>query len=426
MPPGLVMILLVVFLLAIGTPIAFMLGIPAAAYITLAGHNITTVPSRMYEGVDNFVLIAIPLFFLLGETMNLAGISDKIMKFVNIWVGGLRAGLAHANVISSILFAGMTGTGVGDVAAIGNVFIPAMKKEGYPLNFSAAVTAAAAVIGPTIPPSVVMVIYGYVIGVSIGGLFIAGVIPGLMIGGACMIINYIYARKYNYPKREQKASLAEYSMVTLKAIPALLTPLIILGGMLSGYFTPTEAAAIAAAWAFFLGLCYRTLSLEGFYRVIVDSASKSSMIMLIIMLSTIMAWIFAVMGLTPKVIDFIHFISTDKNIVLFMMLVFVLIMGCFLDIAVIIILFGPILAPVAHGMGIHPLHFGITMVVAVNIGMITPPMGTCLFASCAVAKIRLEELVSAIWPYILVEFGVLFIIAYSERLALFLPRLFGF
>lgn len=426
MPPGLVMILLVFFLLAIGTPIAFMLGIPAAAYITLAGHNITTVPSRMYEGVDNFVLIAIPLFFLLGETMNLAGISDKIMKFVNIWVGGLRAGLAHANVISSILFAGMTGTGVGDVAAIGNVFIPAMKKEGYPLNFSAAVTAAAAVIGPTIPPSVVMVIYGYVIGVSIGGLFLAGVIPGLMIGGACMIINYIYARKYNYPKREYKASLAEYSLATLKAIPALLTPLIILGGMLSGYFTPTEAAAIAAAWAFFLGLCYRTLSLEGFYKVIVDSAAKSSMIMLIIMLSTIMAWIFAVMGLTPQVIDFIHSISTDKNLVLFMMLVFVLIMGCFLDIAVIIILFGPILAPVAHGMGINPLHFGITMVVAVNIGMITPPMGTCLFASCAVAKIRLEELVSAIWPYILVEFGVLFIIAYSERLALFLPRLFGF
>ena len=424
--PELILIILVVSLLCLGTPIAFVLGIPAAAYIWLSGHNITTVPSRIYEGVDNFVLIAIPLFFLLGETMNRVGLSDKLMRFVNLFVGRLRGGLAQANVVSSIIFSGMTGTGVGDVAAIGSVFIPAMKKAGYPLNFSAAVTAAAAVIGPTIPPSVVMVIYGYVVGVSIGGLFIAGVIPGLLIGLGCMVINYIYARRNNFPKSAERATIKEYSRVTLQAFPSLLTPLIIIGGMVTGFFTPTEAAAIAAAWAFLLGILYRTLHLDNFYSSIVESAIKSSMVMLIIALSSVMAWIFAVMGLTPRIIDLIHSISMNKEVVLFMMLVFVLIMGCFLDIAVIIILFGPILAPVAHGMGINPLHFGITMVVGVNIGMITPPMGTCLFASCAVAKITLEDLVRAIWPYIIVEIGVLLLVAYSETLALFLPRMFGF
>jgi len=424
--PELILIILVVSLLCLGTPIAFVLGIPAAAYIWLSGHNITTVPSRFYEGVDNFVLIAIPLFFLLGETMNRVGLSDKLMRFVNLFVGRLRGGLAQANVVSSIIFSGMTGTGVGDVAAIGSVFIPAMKKAGYPLNFSAAVTAAAAVIGPTIPPSVVMVIYGYVVGVSIGGLFIAGVIPGLLIGLGCMVINYIYAKRNNFPKSAERATIKEYSRATLQAFPSLLTPLIIIGGMVTGFFTPTEAAAIAVAWAFLLGILYRTLHLDNFYSSIVESAIKSSMVMLIIALSSVMAWIFAVMGLTPMIIDLIHSISMNKDAVLFMMLVFVLIMGCFLDIAVIIILFGPILAPVAHGMGINPLHFGIALVVGVNIGMITPPMGTCLFASCAVAKITLEDLVRAIWPYIIVEIGVLLLVAYSETLALFLPRMFGF
>jgi tripartite ATP-independent transporter DctM subunit len=426
MSPGLMLILLIFFLLAIGTPIAFVLGIPSTAYIVLSGHNLTIIASRMYEGVDKFVLIAIPLFFLLGETMNLTGLSDKIMRFVNLYVGGFRGGLAHANVVSSILFSGMTGTGVGDVAAIGNVFIPAMKKQGYPLNFSAAVTAASAVIGPTMPPSVVMIIYGYMIGVSIGGLFLAGVLPGVMIGFGCMIVNWVFAKKYNYPKVEQKSRLKEYTVVSIQAIPSLLTPLIILGGMLSGFFTPTEAAAIAVAWAFFLGICYRTLKLDNFYKVIVDSAEKSSVIMLIISLSTIMSWIFAIMGITPKIVDLIQAISTNYYLVLFMILLFVMIMGMFLDIAVIIILFGPILAPVVHDMGMNPLHFGITMIVAVNIGMITPPMGSCLFASCAVARIRFEELVRVIWPFVLIEIGVLFVIASFEGLALFLPRLFGF
>jgi tripartite ATP-independent transporter DctM subunit len=426
MSPGLMLIVLIFLLLAIGAPIAFVLGIPSTAYILLSDYNLTILASRMYEGVDKFVLIAIPLFFLLGETMNLTGLSDKIMRFVNLYVGGFRGGLAHANVVSSILFSGMTGTGVGDVAAIGSVFIPAMKKQGYPLNFSAAVTAASAVIGPTIPPSVVMIIYGYMIGVSIGGLFLAGVLPGISIGLGCMIVNWVFAKKYNYPKVEQRRRLKEYAVVSIQAVPSLLTPLIILGGMLAGYFTPTEAAAIAAAWAFFLGICYRTLKLDNFYKVIVDSAEKSSVIMLIISLSTIMSWVFAIMGITPKIIDLIQSISTNYYLVLFMILFFVMIMGMFLDIAVIIILFGPILAPVVHEMGMNPLHFGITMIVAVNIGMITPPMGSCLFASCAVAKIRFEELVSVIWPYIIVELGVLFVIASFEDLALFLPRLFGF
>jgi tripartite ATP-independent transporter DctM subunit len=426
MSPGLVLILLIFLLLVIGTPIAFVLGIPSTAFIVLSGHNLTILASRMYEGVDKFVLIAIPLFFLLGETMNLTGLSDKIMRFVNLYVGGFRGGLAHANVVSSILFSGMTGTGVGDVAAIGSVFIPAMKKQGYPLNFSAAVTAASAVIGPTIPPSVVMIIYGYMIGVSIGGLFLAGVLPGILIGFGCMIVNWVFAKKYNYPKVEQKSRLKEYTVVSIQAVPSLLTPLIILGGMLSGYFTPTEAAAIAVAWAFLLGICYRTLKFDTFYKVIVDSAEKSSVIMLIISLSTIMSWIFAIMGITPKIIDLIESISTNYYPVLFMILLFVMIMGMFLDIAVIIILFGPILAPVMHDMGMNPLHFGITMIVAVNIGMITPPMGSCLFASCSVAKIRFEELVRLIWPYVLIEIGVLFVIASFEGLALFFPRLFGF
>ena len=415
-----------VVLLALGAPIAFVLGVPSIPFLLFKGHRLSIIPNQMFEGIESFVLVAIPLFFLVGDTMNRAGISERLIKFVNMFVGGFKGGLAHANTVTSVLFAGMTGTGTGDVAAVGSVFIPAMKKEGYDVQFSAAVTAASAVVGPIIPPSVIMVIYGSIIGVSIGGLFAAGFVPGVLIGLACMAINYIQAVRRHYPHKKVKYSLKEYFLNTLNAIPPLLTPIIILGGMLSGQYTPTEAAAVAVAYAFFLGFCYRKLNLKTVYAIFVESAIKSSVILLIIATSTILSRIFAVIGLTSSLIDLMKSLTTDPNLSLLMILFFILIMGCFLDLSVIVILFGPILAPLAVSMGFQPLHFGITMIVAVNIGMITPPMGTCLFASCAISGISLEEISREIWPYVIVETAVLFLIAYWEWLALWVPRLLGF
>jgi TRAP-type transport system large permease protein len=418
--------LLISLLLLMGAPIAFVLGIPPVSYLLLEGYPLTTVPARIFGGIDNFVLIAIPLFFLVGEFMNETGASKKLTEFVNLFVARFRGGLGHANVVCSTLFAGITGTGVGDVAAIGSVFIPVMEREGYKTSYAAALTASAAVIGPTIPPSVIMVIYGAVMGVSIGALFASGFLPGFAIAAGLMLINYIYALLTHQKPKKVKFGFINSIITTFKAIPTLVTPVIILGGMLIGFFTPTEAAAVATLYAFILGLCYRTLTFKKIYKIIVISAVRSSVIMLIVGCSAILGWIFAVMGITPKLIDFIQAITSNKYFIILLMLTLIFILGMFLDVSVIVILFGPILGPVAYSVGIEPLHWGITMIIGVNIGMITPPMGTCLFASCALAKITLEEITRYIWPFVLVEVVLWLIFAYSPWVAMLIPRFLGF
>lgn len=415
-------------LLLIGTPIGFALGIAALAVFikmdTPALFNM--VPQRYYAGLDMFTLMAMPFFILAGEMMNKAGITHRLVQFANILVGHLRGGLAHANIVASIFFAGLTGAAVSDTAAIGTMLIPAMVEDGYELDYSAAVTASSSIIGPTIPPSNMMVIYGSILNVSIAGLFASGILTGLLLAFLLMLLAAYYAAKRNYPKK-QRSPLKIIVIKTKEAIIPLLMPLIILGGILGGVFTPTEAAAVAVGYAAFVGLfVLKTLRLRDFPELFYKTAMTTGVVFLIIGTASICGWIFASERIPETVAKAMVSLSDDKNILLLLILLLMGIVGCFMDIAAALIILGPILHPLAVSHGVHPLHFGIIMVFSLNMALITPPVGACLFVACGITKLTLEQLSKAIWPFVLVEFIALIIITFVPEIPMAIPKLLGF
>ena len=415
-------------LMLLGTPIGFSLGIAALAALVQMDVPalLNMVPQRFYAGLDMFTLMAMPFFILAGEIMNKTGITHRLVEFANVLVGHLRGGLAHANIVASIFFAGLTGAAVSDTAAIGTMLIPAMVKDGYELDYSAAVTAASSIIGPTIPPSNMMVIYGSLMSVSIAGLFAAGILTGLLLAFLLMLLAAYYAAKRNYPKRP-RSTLRMMLRSTKDAVVPLLMPVIILGGILSGVFTPTEAAAVAVGYAAFVGLfVFKTIKFRDFLPLFYQTAMVTGVVFLIIGTASICGWVLASERVPETVAGVLLSLSSGKNTLLLLILILMMIVGCFMDIAAALIILGPILHPLAVSQGIHPLHFGIIMVFSLNIALITPPVGACLFVACGITRLSLEQLSRAIWPFIVVEFAALFIIAFVEEIPMFIPKLLGF
>jgi len=415
-------------LLAIGIPICFVLGLTALFYYIIKGDPtlFPMIPQQLFGGMDMYLLLAIPFFILAGEVMRSSGITRNLVRFSNALVGHFRGGLAYVNIVASIFFSGITGSAVADTSAIGTVMIPSMVEDGYDLDFSAAVTAASSVIGPIIPPSILMIIYSAIMDVSVAGMFAAGFIPGLLVGLSLCVLSYYYARKRNYPTRERRATVREFLSAFIGAILALIMPFIILGGILGGIFTPTEAAAVAVLYGFVVGFLSRGLKLRMIPQIMLNTVIISSTILFVIASAKMIGWLFVSEQIPQKVAVVFMSITQDRYFFLFIINILLFIVGMIMDPGVAIIILGPVLAPAAINMGVHPLHFAIIMCVNLIIGLATPPLGFVLYIACGITNLSLERLSKAIFPFILVEAAVVFLITYIPFLPLFIPKLLGY
>ncbi len=416
-------------LLVVGVPIGFTIGIAGLTGLFLMGSGtelFSMAPLQYFSGLDMFTLMAMPFFIFAGEIMNKAGITQRLVRFANILVGNVRGGLAHANIVASVFFAGMTGAAVSDTAAIGTMLIPAMEEDGYDVDFAAAVTAASSIIGPTIPPSNMMVIYGSLMNVSIAGLFAAGFVPGIVLAILLMILSAFIAFRRGYPKG-QKTSFKEKLVGFKDAIIPLLMPIIILGGILSVTFTPTEAAAVAVLYAVLIGFfVLKSLKLTDLVPMLIKTARITGVVFLIIGAASVLSWVLAINQVPQAIAAFLLETTGNPKLILLMIILLMLVVGMFMDIAAALIILGPILHPIAVAMGMDPIHFGIIMILSLNIALMTPPVGACLFVACSISKLKLSQLSKAILPFIVIEVIALFIIAYVPELSLLLPRALGF
>ncbi|MCY1706175.1 TRAP transporter large permease [Pannonibacter sp. SL95] len=420
--------LFLVFLL-LGLPIVFGLVAAPGILLWLNGQerDIVLLYRNVYNGMDSFPLMAIPFFMLAGELMNRAGITLRLVEFAQAMIGHLRGGLAHVNILSSMLFAGLSGSAVADVSALGSMLIPAMEKQGYTRRFAAAVTAASSIIGPIIPPSGIMIIYAYVMGESVAALFLAGIVPGILIGLALMGIVWWVADKENLPLATRRASWGERGQASLKAFWPLLTPVIIMGGILGGIFTPTEASAIAVGYAFFIGLfVLRTLKLNEIPDVLTRAGMTSAVVLLLVGAAMAFKTV-ASLSHTPEMLaDIILGLSENPLVLLFLINILLFIVGMFLDAGPAIIILGPILGPIFTQMGVDSVHFAIIMAVNLTVGLLTPPMGLVLFVTSSVSGLRVETIARATLPFLAAEIAVIFLITYFPALCLTIPRLAGF
>ena len=417
------------FFLIIGLPVFFgLLAAPGLLlYLTGQERDITLLYRNVYNGIDSFPLMAIPFFMLAGELMNRGGITMRLVEFSQAFMGHLRGGLAHVNVLSSMLFAGLSGSAVADTSALGSMLIPAMEKQGYTRKFAAAITAASSVIGPIIPPSGIMIIYAYVMGESVAALFLAGVIPGAMVGIGLMLMVKFMANKYDFPVATNKYSWPERGQASIKAFFPLLTPVIILGGILGGIFTPTEAAAVAVAYALFIGLfVLRTLKISDLSGVITRAGITSSVVLLLVGAAMAFKTVVSLSHAPEQLAAFILTLTSNPLLLLFLINILLFIVGMFLDAGPAIIILGPILGPIFIGLGIDPIHFAIIMSVNLTVGLATPPMGLVLFVASAVSGERVEAIAKAILPFLAVEIVVIFLITYIPALSMTIPRLTGF
>jgi tripartite ATP-independent transporter DctM subunit len=421
-----VVILLFFFFILIGLPIGVTLGVAGVAgLLQIGGENfLTMAPKRFFEGLDLFTFMAMPFFILAGEIMNRSGITEKLAAFANALVGFLRGGLAHSNMVASVLFAGMTGAAVADSAAFGNTLVPAMVKEGYTRPFSCAVTVAGSIIGPTIPPSNLMVIYGSLMGVSIAGLFAAGILPGLLICLLCMAVIAALGRRLNLPKSAEGFSLMRILWAFKSSFLALLMPGIILGGILGGIVTPTEAAAIAVFYALLIStVVYRALTFNDILEMLIRTARITGIVFLIIASASILSWWMTFMQIPQKIAALFLFLSGDPRIIIGLILTLLLIVGMFMDINAALIILAPVLGPLTATIGMDPVHAGIMIVLALNISLMTPPVGACLFVLSSVTGERIERISMALIPFLAVEIFVLVLVAYWDKMTLFIPRI---
>jgi len=421
-----VVIVVFFFFILIGLPIGVTLGVAGVAgLLQIGGENfLIMAPKRFFEGLNLFTFMAMPFFILAGEIMNRSGITEKLAAFANALVGYLRGGLAHSNMIASVLFAGMTGAAVADSAAFGNTLVPAMVKEGYTRPFSCAVTVAGSIIGPTIPPSNLMVIYGSLMGVSIAGLFAAGILPGLLICLLCMTVIAALGRRLNLPKSKERFSLLRILWAFKSSFLALLMPGIILGGILGGIVTPTEAAAIAVFYALLIGtVVYRALTFKDILEMLIRTARITGIVFLIIASASILSWWMTFMQIPQKIATFFLFLSSDPRVIIGLILALLLAIGMFMDINAALIILAPVLAPLTATIGMDPVHAGIMIVLALNISLMTPPVGACLFVLSSVTGERIERISVALLPFLAVEVLILVLVAYWDKMTLFIPRI---
>jgi tripartite ATP-independent transporter DctM subunit len=412
---------------AVGMPIGHAMLVSSFVYLFLTGQDIGLVASQSLNGLFNsFVLIAVPLFILSADIMNASRITDKLYEFANLLVGRLKGGLAHVNVVASIIFSGMSGSALADAAGPGKLEVDMMVKAGYSPGFSAALSTTSAIIGPIIPPSIPMVLYGLVSNTSIGYLFIGGVIPGLLLGLAQMGVIVYLARVRDFPVEPRPTRAQALTTIRL-ASPALLLPAIMLGGIYSGAVTPTEAAAVAAAYALLLAVgFYRTLNFGRFVQVLVDSARSTAVVAITIAGALVMNWVVAAEQLPEVLGEWIRAMDLSPTMFLLMVNVLFLVLGCFLDTLLMLLVIVPILMPTVVQLGIDPVHFGVVAVVNMMIGLVTPPMGELLFLISGVSGIELHLIMKELWIFLIVLIILLFVLVLVPDLTLWLPVQMGY
>ncbi|MCX5735699.1 MAG: TRAP transporter large permease [candidate division NC10 bacterium] len=414
-------------LMAVSVPIGISMGLASmAAILYKGGMPLTILAQKMFTGLDSFPLLAVPFFILAGCFMGTGGISARLVRFASVLVGHVRGGLAHVVIVGTIFFSGVSGSSAADTAAIGSIMIPSMVKRGYPRPLSTAIVAAAGGMGVNIPPCIIMVLYGIAANVSIGYLFAAGFIPGFISGLALMVMVYFIAKRDGLPK-ETKASLREMLIAARDAVPPLLMPVIILGGILSGVFTATESAVIAVVYGVVLSMCvYRELHVRDVPRILVTSAKLTGMVMLVVGMSTTFAWIVTVERVPQMITEWILAATQNPWVFLLFTNVLMLIVGMFIDATPAMITFTPILFPIAQKLGIDPVHFGIVMVTNLGVGFVTPPVGSCLFVASAIGETTIDEVFKPLLPFLAVMVVALILITYWPGMTLFIPRLLGY
>ncbi len=456
-----------VALMAAGLPVAMAMALASLVYVMVSG-NVPdfVVIHRMYGGVDSFPLLAVPFFIWAGNLMNSAGITNRIYDFALALVGWMKGGLGHVNVVGSMIFAGMSGTAIADAAGLGTIEIKAMKDHGYSTEFAVGVTAASATVGPIIPPSLPFVIYGMMASVSIGQLFLAGVVPGILMGATMMLTVAYFAHTRNFgrdaPFSAAKlakaglevgmvlgipygawlltelgvpggwATLGAFALILIldrvfrfSAVMALLTPVMLVGGMTLGVFTPTEGAIAASIWALFLGLVwYRTLNWRRLVKVTMDTIETTSAVLFIVAAASIFGWLLTVTRVTDAVAEWVLAFTSNPNVFLLLANLLLLFVGCFLEPTAAITLLVPILMPICAKLGVDPIHFGLVMVLNLMIGLLHPPMGTVLFVLSRVAKLSFERTTVAILPWLVPLFVTLLLCTYVPGIVLWLPRHF--
>lgn len=419
-----ILIISLLVLLLLGVPVGFsLLGSTLIALLSEGAIPLQALPQRLALGLDSFPLLAIPLFILAGTIMEAGGITKRLIQFAEVLVGHIRGSLAHVSVVSNVFMSGVSGSGVADAAATGSALIPTMIKRGYGRGFAAAILGASATVGPIIPPSIPMIVYGSLAGVSVGKLFLGGAIPGLLMSCSLMLVSYIIARKRGFEKRE-RARFKEIVKAFMDASWALFMPVIIVGGIFSGIFTATESAVIAVIYSLIIGLfVYKELKIKELPKKILESVTMSSSIGIIIAASAPFAWVMAYAQGPAKVLTLFQHISDSTTVALLLLMLILLILGCFLDGMAIIIITTPVIMPILTQFGIDPLHFGVILAINVMIGTITPPVGTIMYVALSFAKCSVVEFTKEIWPFLLILIALLVLFALVPEIVLYLPNL---
>jgi C4-dicarboxylate transporter DctM subunit len=408
-------------------PVAFALGIASLAFLVLATEvPLVVVVQRLYLGVDSFVLLAVPLFVMAGILMNTGGLSKKIVDFSSALVGHMRGGLAAVNVVASMFFAGVSGTSMADTAAVGGVLIPAMVNKGYRRDFTAAVTACSSTIGIIIPPSVPMILYGAFVGVSVGTLFIAGIVPGIAIGLGQILVAYVISKREGYGS-EEPFSLRIAGATGVKAIPVILLAALIIGGIMGGIFTPTEAAGVAVVYAFVVSaFYYRDLDLRSFYGALREAALVTGSVMLVISVANLLGWVLAYAKIPQMLVDPVLRLTTSPVAFMWLASLVLIIAGVFMHGTAMLVVLAPLFLPIVAKLGIHPLQFAMVFIMCWGIGQQTPPVASALFITCSLAEVDMWTVTKANIPFISVLIGVLAgIIHFPEVFVFFVPRLLG-
>jgi tripartite ATP-independent transporter DctM subunit len=415
---------LLLVLIMMNLPIAVAMGMTAIIFFIGLGNSslLTMLPQRMYASTTSFTLLAIPFFILAGNLMNTGGITNRIFRFAKAVIGHVPGGLGQVSVVANVIFSGMSGSAIADAAGLGQILHKAMVDNGFKPKFSAAIVASAATIGPVIPPSIPFVLYGALTGVSVSKLFLAGFIPGALMAIAMMVAIAFLAKRYHLPKGN-KADFKELVVSVKEALLPLLTPVIIIGGILTGFFTPTEAAVVACLYALFLGFLYKDLTLKDLPSVFWLSIKQTISLMFIIAAAGFFGWLTIHQKIPDQIIFSLAGVSATSTGILAMIIIIVLILGCFLEGNAIFIITIPIFLPIAQKFGIDLVNFGVVMTLLIMLGNLTPPVGMCLFAVSSFSKVSIGTLAKEVWPYLIGIFMVTVLIAYVPQIATFLPNL---
>ena len=410
--------------LAIGVPIVFALGIAGAVGLWALDLDLITVPTRLFTGMDNFVLLAAPFYILAGEIMNRGGITERLIRLAGLITRGVPGGTAYANVSSSVLFAGISGAAVADTAALGQVFIKGMPKEGYDKNYAAAVTIASSIIGPIIPPSVIMIIYAAVTRLSVIDLFVAGIVPGLMLAGAMWLVIFLQARGDRLPRSQHRVERHEVMVMIRDGLLVMGLPALIVGGTLMGVFTATEAGGVAVLYALAVSwLVFGTMNWATLWDSLKRAARITATIYLIIAAATVVSYVLTIGGIGMMVQSFAAQFAGNPTLFLMALAAVLLLVGTFLEPGAAIVLIVPMLMPVTASMGIDPMQLGMVVILTLTLGLITPPVGVCLFVACRIADSPVMPIFRAVLPFLLVELGVVVLLVLIPELTSTLPAL---